>query len=118
MGGPQGSLTPLEVKALFSTFQLIQHFGCIYSSLLSKARQRRHFTIHKCTSDTIARLLTPKTLQNGNFPENRGACARLLAISVMISLHVSLHFKRCASSRYTCNYGEPVVWIGSIMVSK
>ena len=39
--------TFLEVNILFSTFQLIQPFVCIYSILLSKARQCMLFPIHK-----------------------------------------------------------------------
>ena len=37
----------LEVNILFSTFQLIQPFACIYSILLSKVMQCMLFTIHK-----------------------------------------------------------------------
>ena len=40
----------LEVNILFSIFQLIQPFVCIYSILLSKARQCMLFPIHKMRS--------------------------------------------------------------------
>ena len=84
-----------HLKILISTFQLIQPFGCIYSSLLSKASQCMHFLIHKMHIRLdFLDLWHPKHFEMAFSLKTGGICPRFLVSHCSNDISTcSLHFR-------------------------
>ena len=108
----------LIVNILFSTFQLIQPFVCIYSVLLSNAWQCMLFPIHKMhfRYDFLDFWLQ-KHFRMAIFPENRGCMSKISSKSLLWWYHyMFLCILGVEPPQDNC--GEPMVWIGSSMMSE